>query len=85
MSWQVQWTERALKDMARLDTTTRHRLFVAVDRFAATGQGDIKRLQGAATELFRLRVGGWRVIFSRETNNVLSVQRVRPRGSAYQP
>jgi mRNA interferase RelE/StbE len=55
----------------------------AVSRFAATGRGDVKRLQGLPTE-FRLRVGKWRVRFSLdEARPVIHILRVLPRGEAY--
>jgi mRNA interferase RelE/StbE len=85
LTWQVQWTDRALKDVAHLDQTTRRRIVKGVERFAETGQGDVKRLQGISPDVYRLRVGDWRIFFSKEQAAVLSIQRVRPRGSAYQP
>lgn len=46
-------------------------------------RGDVRRLKGTADEAFRLRVGGWRVIFSYEGDASVLVHRVRPRGDAY--
>lgn len=84
MSLEIRWTDRALKDVARLDRPLRHRIVVAVEAFAATERGDLKRLQGDLNNLFRLRVGDWRVIFSQEENGIL-VRRVLPRSGAYRP
>lgn len=56
----------------------------AVGRFAATGQGDVIRLQDVRPPEWRLRVGAWRVRFSRnEPERVIDILRVRPRDKAY--
>jgi mRNA interferase RelE/StbE len=66
--------------MRRLDAAVADRIIRAVVRFAETGQGDVKVLAGRQGEL-RLRVGDWRVLFSR--GDAIVVHRVRPRGEAY--
>ena len=85
MSRQVCWSNRAEKDLECLDRKTQQRIVAAVDRFAQTGQGDVKRLQGMKEEIFRLRVGDWRVLFSQGEILVILVLRVHPRGGAYHP
>lgn len=43
---------------------------------------DIKKLQGEP--YFRLRVGGWRVIFDRDdTVRIISIEKIKPRGDVY--
>lgn len=64
MTLQVCWTDRALKDAARLDRRTRERIVAALERLAASRQGNIRRLQETKSEILRLRVGDWRVLFS---------------------
>lgn len=86
MKRQVRWTERAQKDIARLDRLTRERLTKSVERLAGTGQGDVKRLQGLEIETYRLRVGDWRILFRLEEGAlILLVLRAFPRGGAYKP
>ena len=85
MSWRAEWTQRAVKDVARLDRPMRERIVAAVERFAETGMGDVRRLRGKEQEIYRLRVGEWRVLFARRKTRVILVLRVRPRASAYQP
>jgi mRNA-degrading endonuclease RelE of RelBE toxin-antitoxin system len=85
LTLQIRWTDRALKDVARLDRRTRERIVVALERLAASRQGDIRRLHGGKSDILRLRVGEWRVLFSQEPELGILVQRVLPRGSAYQP
>lgn len=84
MSYQIRWTERALKDAERLDRGSRQRIVVAVEKLAETEHGDIRHLQGDKSGTLRLRVGPWRVLFSQAENAVI-VQRILPRGSAYRP
>lgn len=85
MTLEIRWADRALKDVARLDRRIRERIVVALERLATSRQGDIRRLQGSKSEIFRLRVGNWRVLFSQEQDMTILVRRVLPRGSAYQP
>ena len=43
---------------------------------------DIKKLEGS--HLFRLRVGGWRVIFDRDDLlRIIAIERIKSRGDAY--
>ena len=76
----------ALEDMAALDKTTARRVQRAVERFAATGAGNVKRLQGIDPPEFRLRVGDWRVRFrqdQRPEQHVIRILRVLHRREAY--
>ncbi len=77
----VIWTTPARHDLRRLSRDTAARIVRAVDQFAETGQGDVKKLAGSANE-WRLRVGTWRVRFTRGTGTII-VTRVLPRGRAY--
>jgi mRNA-degrading endonuclease RelE of RelBE toxin-antitoxin system len=55
----------------------------AVDRFAASGQGDVRPLAGPE-DRWRLRVGDWRVIFSYDADTgEFLISRVLPRDRAY--
>ena len=79
---EVEWTEPALADMAGLDKGLARRIKQAVERFAATGAGNIKRLQGIEPPEYRLRVGDYRARFHLEGDTV-RVLRVRNRREAY--
>lgn len=59
------------------------RILAAIDDLAELSRGDVRRLEGGAEEAFRLRVGGWRIIFSYPDDTILLVHRVRPRGDVY--
>ena len=79
---EIEWTEPALSDMAALDKGLARRVKIAVERFASTGAGDVKRLQGIDPPEFRLRVGDYRVRFY-VSAEVLRVLRIRHRREAY--
>lgn len=71
--------------LSRLDRPTRQRI---AEKIQALGENpddpslDIRRLSGRAG--YRLRVGGWRVIFSREAKlRVIAIEQIRSRGDVY--
>jgi len=78
----VQFLPAALLDFDGLDRITQRRVTAALERFAATGHGDVKRLEGRPGE-FRLRVGKWRVFFDLDTPGILLVNGIDNRGQAY--
>lgn len=58
------------------------RIFTAIQRFAESGEGDIKELRGESGEL-RLRVGDYRVRFTNEADVTLRIHALRQRREAY--
>ena len=83
MSVRVQWAKRAQKEFLCLDRTTQARILAAIDELAEGHRGAVRRFEGSKTEAFRLRVGGWRIIFSYLDDGTLLVLRIRPRGEVY--
>lgn len=84
MSRPVEWAKQALRAFARLDKPTQKRILDAVDELVGTSRGDVRRFEGSKERSYRLRVGGWRVLFSYLDDGRLLIQRIRPRGDAYQ-
>jgi mRNA-degrading endonuclease RelE of RelBE toxin-antitoxin system len=78
----IEWTGASLNDIAALDKALARRVKQAVERFAATGAGNVKQLQGIDPPEFRLRVGDWRVRFRQNAGAIL-VLRIRNRKDAY--
>lgn len=74
------WTDPAKSDVRRIDRETAMRILGALDRFARTGEGDAKALQGR-NEL-RLRCGDYRLFFV-NTPDALEVRRFLHRREAY--
>lgn len=82
-NWGVTFTPRARRDLRALDPPIRDRVLSVIDRVAARDQAlDVRRLTGSAE--LRVRVGDWRVRFTRDVEaKLIVVQRVLPRGRAY--
>jgi mRNA-degrading endonuclease RelE of RelBE toxin-antitoxin system len=78
----VQFLPAALRDFDALERITQQRVVGALERLAASGHGDVKRLQGRPRE-FRLRVGKWRVFFHLDTPGSIVVTGIDNRGQAY--
>ena len=68
---EIVWTAAATRQWLNLTADVRRRLQARLDRFAQTGQGDVKRLKGR--DGARLRVGDWRIIFYGERNTIVVV------------
>jgi len=78
----IAWTEQAKADVRGLDKPTAMRILSALHRFAESGTGDVKALQGDAEEL-RLRVGDYRLFFVLTGDDFIEVRCVRHRREAY--
>ncbi|MEX0784099.1 MAG: type II toxin-antitoxin system RelE/ParE family toxin [Dehalococcoidia bacterium] len=72
-----------LLELARTEPKQARRVFVAIRTFAATGHGDIKKLEGGPPT-WRLRVGDWRVFLTDPSQEVIDVLSVMNRRDAYQ-
>lgn len=78
----IEWTDAAVDDMAALDKAVAQRVKQAVERFAASGTGSVKKFQDIDPPECRLRVGDWRARFELDAVTV-RVLRVRNRREAY--
>lgn len=72
----------ARRELRRLDPTARARVIAAIERYAETGEGDVRKLTGLSPQQWRLRVGEHRVRFLLD-GDALEVLHVLPRGRAY--
>jgi len=77
----IVWTEPAKADVRRLDKPTAMRILAALHRFADSGEGDVKALQGR--EELRLRIGDYRLFFVCPTADTIEIRRVLHRREAY--
>jgi len=76
------WSSSARAELRRIDRDTAMRILTTLTRFAETGEGDVKSLEGKFTGTHRLRVGDWRVRF-RRVRAVIHVLAIENRGEAY--
>ena len=80
--YRIEWLNEAKADVRALDQPIATRLFEGILRFARTGSGDINVLHGDMAGAFRLRLGGYRVLFTLEEDAML-IFGVRHRSQAY--
>ena len=64
-------TLSADKDIDALPRDSREQVEVGLQRYAMTGQGDVRPLQGRSG--YRLRVGSYRVIFDEDATTILAI------------
>ena len=77
-----EFTTRARRDLRQLGKHEAASILDAVERFAADGAGDVKKLHDVTPATWRLRVGRWRVLF-RVDAGAMVVVAVRDRRDAY--
>lgn len=81
----VHWEAEALEQLRRISSRNRSdasRISEAIERFAETNIGDVKKLKGQPRGEWRLRVGRWRILFSWNGEN-MTILAVVPRRDAY--
>ena len=64
-------TLSAAKELDALPRDARERVEAGLHRYAMTGQGDVKALQGR--DGYRLRIGSYRVIFDEDATTILAI------------
>ncbi len=77
----ITYTARADRQLSRMAPDAAERIEAKIERYAETGEGDVKAMKGSPT--LRLRVGDYRVIFT-EDYEVLDVLDVGHRSGVYQ-
>ena len=82
MSFDVEWTKVALRDLEKLEIFLQKRIVIKVDEFAETGSfHGVKRMVGY-DGLYRLRVGDFRVIFEFK-DGIIYITKVGHRKNIY--
>ena len=64
-------THAAAKDLDGLPSQARAAIESALIRYAMTGAGDVKRLQGR--DGYRMRIGSYRVLFDEDLTTILAI------------
>lgn len=64
-------TLAAARDLDALPRDAREQVEAGLHRYAMTGQGDVKALMGRNG--YRLRIGGYRVIFDEDACTILAI------------
>ena len=82
MPKRIVWSTQAKADIRCVEKITALQILKTLARYAQTGEGNIKRLQGIEPPLIRLRAQDHRVFF-RDKGEYLAVSRVLDRKEAY--
>ena len=86
MPYTVKIRKQARKKLSSLPRRQRQRIAEKIHKLGLNPDDeklDIKKLEGEDS-LFRLRVGGWRVVFDRDDAlKIIAVEKIKPRGDAY--
>lgn len=77
------WAPSARAELRAIERDTAMRILRALTRYAETGEGDVKALEGKFSGAHRLRIGDWRVRFRRVKGGTIHVLAVENRGAAY--
>ena len=75
----IRYSKQAIKVIAGMDKTTKQRIHAAIERLP---EGDVKLLHGRIST-HRLRVGGWRILFSFIDTDIIFIEKIAPRGEVY--
>ncbi len=81
-SKKIIWKDQAKDQLRAIDKDTALRILHALANFAATAEGDVKRLQDIEPPEFRLRVGDYRVRFHMAADT-LEITAVKHRREVY--
>lgn len=76
---QITYSRGAVKTINSMDGATKQRIKAGIEKLP---DGDIKPLQGSKGS-YRLRVGGWRILFSYPERDTILIEKIGPRGGAY--
>ena len=82
MAKRVVWTEQARIDVRAIERQIAWQILKTLARYAKTGEGDTRPLQGIEPPLLRLRAQDHRIFF-RDKGEYLEISRVLDRKEAY--
>ena len=82
MTKRIVWTEPAQADVRGIEQPIALQILKTLARYAQTGEGNTRQLQGIEPPLIRLRAQDHRVFF-RDKGDYLEISRVLDRKEAY--
>ena len=75
----IDYSRASVKVINSMDKATKQRIRAAIEGIP---EGDIRPLRGCSGT-YRLRVGGWRILFSYPEHDTILIEKVGPRGDVY--
>ncbi len=82
MNYRIIYTNRALRDIGRLDAGVKDRIGKALEKFAEDPLGHSEKLTNAELGTYRFRIGPYRAVFDLVGNDIV-VLRVGHRSRIY--
>lgn len=76
---EIHYSKQAIKFLKKLDKTTKQRIVTAIRKIP---YGDIKKMQGYTKDIYRLRVGDYRIIFNKQ-GQICYIEKIDNRGQVY--
>ena len=86
LNYKLEFSNEAKKYLKKLDKPTARRILEAVEsiKVAPRQHSSIKKMQGYDAEVYRLRVGNYRIIYEIiDDKLIIVIVRVGPRGDIY--
>lgn len=86
LNYKLEFSSEAKKYLKKLDKPTARRILEAVESLKSTPRQhlSIKKMQGYDAEVYRLRIGNYRVIYEIVDDKlIIIIVRIRPRGDIY--
>ena len=85
LMYEISYSGSALRRLARLDPKMRRRIAGKIEAVAENPTAPNSNLDHmTGTSGYRLRIGGWRVVFDlHHQTRTMQVRRIRTRGEAY--
>ncbi len=87
MCYTIRIKRQAKNKLKSLSSNERVRITDEIDKVAVNPDDptlDIKPMAGGEPDLYRLRVGSWRIIFFRfDSIRIISIEKIGPRGDVY--
>jgi mRNA interferase RelE/StbE len=81
MKYNIEFKPKAVKDFKTFPSGIQQRILARIEEMSDNLSGDVKRLTDSTPE-YRLRVGGYRVLFEVEKDAIV-IYRIRHRREAY--
>ena len=82
MKFRLVYTQRAVRDISRLNPQTKEKIKEALERYSATPLNYAKKMVDPVLGTYRFRIGDYRVIFDIESNDIV-VLRIGHRRDIY--
>jgi len=75
----ISFSKQSIKTINNMDSRTKSRIKIAIDKLPS---GDTKQIQRGKIITNRLRVGGWRILYTFDGDNLI-IEKIGPRGQVY--